>query len=71
MAVYTGHDAIAAFDRDSERVVAMVTDVRIGDGPTGWEVARHMRSVNPTLPVIYMSADGARTGPHLGYQIAS
>lgn len=54
-----GSAAIQAFDRDPEPIRALVSDIRLGAGPTGWEVARHMRSVNPDLPVIYMSGDGA------------
>ncbi|WP_095204155.1 response regulator [Mesorhizobium carmichaelinearum] len=54
-----GSTAIAAFDREPERFGALISDVRLGAGATGWDVARHVRSVVPTLPVIYVSADGA------------
>ncbi|TPJ49591.1 response regulator [Mesorhizobium sp. B2-6-4] len=66
MAVYSGNDAIAAFDRDPQHIAALLTDIRLRDGPTGWELARHMRSINPTLPVIYMSGDGAEDWSSLG-----
>ncbi|PBB88021.1 response regulator [Mesorhizobium sp. WSM3876] len=66
IAAYRGGDAIRAFDRDPEKVAALVTDIRLGDGPDGWEVARHMRSVNPNLPVIYTSGDGAVDWPSRG-----
>jgi DNA-binding response OmpR family regulator len=65
IAVYKGIDAIAAFDRDPEGIAALVADIRLGDGPTGWDVARHLRGTNPTLPVIYMSGDGADDWPSL------
>ncbi|MER8623103.1 response regulator [Mesorhizobium sp. M1143] len=61
-----GADAIRAFNDDPERIEALVTDIRLGEGPTGWEVARHTRSVNPNLPVIYVSGDGADDWPALG-----
>jgi DNA-binding response OmpR family regulator len=64
--VTKGADALATFDRDPERVGALVTDIRLGNGPTGWDVARHVRSVNPDLPVIYVSAEGAEDWPSLG-----
>ncbi|MDF3217284.1 response regulator [Mesorhizobium sp. M7A.F.Ca.CA.001.09.2.1] len=66
IAVYKGDNAIATFDRNPDRVAALLTDIRIGEGPTGWDVARHMRTVNPSLPVIYMSGDGAEDWPSLG-----
>ncbi|UCI09985.1 response regulator [Mesorhizobium sp. B1-1-8] len=56
---YRGADAIEAFDDHPERVRGLVTDIRLGDDTDGWAVARHVRSVNPDLPVIYMSGDGA------------
>lgn len=64
--VMKGSAAVATFDGDPKRVGALVTDIRLGDGPTGWDIARHARSVNPSLPVIYMSADGAIDWPSLG-----
>ncbi|CDX55587.1 Response regulator receiver (fragment) [Mesorhizobium plurifarium] len=33
---------------------------------SGWDVARHVRSVNPNLPVIYISGDGAVDWAALG-----
>jgi CheY-like chemotaxis protein len=46
---------------------ALVTDINLGQGKMdGWEVARHARVVDPTIPVIYMSgkdvADWAARG---------
>ncbi|WP_352595933.1 response regulator [Mesorhizobium sp. M0091] len=66
IAVLKGLEAIAIFDREPERVAALLTDIRLGDGPTGWDVARHLRAANPTMPVIYMSGDGADDWPSLG-----
>lgn len=45
--------------RQPQGIVALVSDIRLGNGPTGWDVARHVRRVSPDLPVIYMSGDGA------------
>lgn len=35
----------------------LVTDIRMGSGPDGWEVARYARNKFPTLPVVYVSGD--------------
>lgn len=61
-----GAEAIAIFDRDPERIGALVTDIRLGTGPSGWDIARHVRATNPSLPVIYESADGAEDWGALG-----
>ena len=50
---------IAVFDAEPERFKALVTDIRLGSGKTGWEVARHVRRVNPAIPVVYVSGDSA------------
>ena len=51
--------AVAAFDAEPEKFKALVTDVRLGAGRTGWEVARHIRRANPVVPVVYVSGDSA------------
>jgi FixJ family two-component response regulator len=38
---------------------AVVTDVRLGTGPSGWDVAHRARELVPTIPVIYMTGDSA------------
>jgi len=60
--VVTAHnaaEAIAAFDAEPERFKGLITDIRLGAGKSGWDVARHLRQTNSTLPVIYVSADSA------------
>src|ERR1700722_10768807 len=50
-----GSAAFEALDDDADPFCAMVTDVDLGAGPDGWEVARRGRELNDTLPVIYVS----------------
>lgn len=52
-------EALAAFDAEPERVKALVADIHLGAGKSGWEVARHIRRANPVIPVVYVSADSA------------
>jgi DNA-binding response OmpR family regulator len=33
----------------------LVTDISLGDGPDGWQVARRARARSPNMPVIYMT----------------
>ncbi|PBB17450.1 response regulator [Mesorhizobium sp. WSM4313] len=66
ISAYKAVDAIAIFDGDPARIAALLTDIRLGDAPSGWEIARHLRSVNHALPVIYMSGDGSDDWASLG-----
>lgn len=51
-------EAAAVIDRH-DPLAALVTDIDLGDGADGFEVARHARSAYPGLPVIYVSAAAA------------
>jgi two-component system OmpR family response regulator len=52
-------EALSQFDKNPSAIVALVTDIRLGSGALGWEVARHLRQAAPTMPVVYMSGDSA------------
>lgn len=54
-----GAAAIQELERDAERFKALVTDVRLGKGPDGWDVARYARELVGGMPVVYTTADGA------------
>jgi len=57
--VSNASQAIAAFDLEAEKVRGLITDIRLGPGQSGWDVARHLRQANSALPVVYMSGDSA------------
>lgn len=42
------------------RPSVLITDIRLGDGPDGWELAAHARKHDPQLPVVYMSGDSGQ-----------
>jgi DNA-binding response OmpR family regulator len=54
-----GTEAIAALDADGVRFKGVVTDIRLGAGPNGWEVGKHARETAAGMPIIYMSGDSA------------
>nr|WP_269467860.1 response regulator [Devosia ureilytica] len=53
--VHNGENALEAIN-SGEPLAAILTDIRI-PGPSGWDVARHGRTLFPQIPVIYMSGD--------------
>lgn len=55
----SGREAIAGLEIDAARYCAIVTDIRLGSGPSGWDVAQRIRELVPAMPVIYMTADSA------------
>jgi DNA-binding response OmpR family regulator len=54
-----GAAAIEALDRLGDSVDGLVTDIRLGSGPSGWDVARHARSLVAGAAVVYVSGDSA------------
>jgi CheY-like chemotaxis protein len=61
-----GREALAALDARSAELSGLVTDVRLGDGPSGWDIARHARELKPDLPVVYTTTDSAGEWPVQG-----
>ncbi|GAA4217853.1 response regulator [Sphingomonas endophytica] len=55
----SGAAALAILDRQHSDLAVLVSDIRLGGGPNGWEVARRARELRPSLPVIYMTGDSA------------
>lgn len=47
--------AIPWLDRDGPNLAGLITDIQLGDKKTGWDIARHARSANSDVHVIYMS----------------
>lgn len=60
--VVTATDATRAmetFDKAGEVICAVVTDIRLGKGPSGWDVGRHVREAAPAMPIVYVSGDSS------------
>ena len=52
-----GNAALAELDANATQLKAVITDIRLGAGPTGWDVGKHARELVSGIPVIYMSGD--------------
>ena len=54
-----GAKAMEAFDADPSGIDAVVTDINLGKGPNGWDLANHIRAHQSEIPVVYMSGDSS------------
>lgn len=56
----SGEEAVKLLDSAEPDYRALVTDINLAQSAmTGWDVARHARSINPELAVVYMTGDSA------------
>jgi CheY-like chemotaxis protein len=53
------HEAIVVLEGNSNRICALLTDIRMPGGLNGWDLARRARELQPLLPIIYMTGDSA------------
>ena len=51
------NQAIAELNAGAERFKAVVTDIKLKEGPDGWEVARRVREHVPDMPIVYITGD--------------
>ena len=61
-----GKEAMAELGADASRFRGVLTDIKLGRGSDGWEVAQHARELKPEIPVIYISGDSAHEWPVKG-----
>jgi DNA-binding response OmpR family regulator len=51
----SGMRAIAALEADPNRFIAVITDINLGRGPSGWDIGRRARQLSLVIPVVYMT----------------
>ncbi|WP_426420923.1 response regulator [Bradyrhizobium genosp. A] len=56
--VHSG-EALSTFRDGRERCRALLTDINLGGGISGWELARQIREITPGFPVLYMTSASA------------
>jgi DNA-binding response OmpR family regulator len=54
-----GLTGTAVLAKSIQEVSALITDIRLGNGPDGWRLAREARARRPDLPVLYVTGDSA------------
>lgn len=55
----SGLEALAKLEVEGPSLDAVITDVAIGEGPNGWQVARRARAMSQSMPVLYMTGGRA------------
>lgn len=55
----SGAEAITTLEAKSDSLRGVITDVNLGAGPDGWEIARRARELSIEMPVVYMSGASA------------
>jgi CheY-like chemotaxis protein len=53
----SAEDAFSILTREAGTLSALVTDVNLSRGVSGWDVARRARELSPHLPVVYLTGD--------------
>lgn len=53
----TGEGALRFLATEGLALAGLVTDIRLGAGPKGWDVARRARELDPAMVVVYMTGD--------------
>ena len=63
---HDGKTAASIINDPTKKLIALVTDIRLPEGPDGWSLGETARKANPAIPVIYMSGDSACDWPAKG-----
>jgi CheY-like chemotaxis protein len=61
-----GNRAVAELEANVDRFKAVVTDIKLGRGPNGWDVARRARELIPDIPVLYITGDSMHEWSSMG-----
>jgi DNA-binding response OmpR family regulator len=54
-----GRKALAELEADPDRFRGIITDIRLGGGPTGWDIGHRARELSPHIQVAYISGDSS------------
>jgi len=57
--VRSGEAALSTFRDGREGCRVLLTDVNLGGGLSGWELAQQIREITPGFPVVYMTSASA------------
>ena len=58
-----GGQAIDLLEQREGSLEALITDLELGQGPSGWDVALRARVLHPRLPIIYITGGSGHRWP--------
>lgn len=67
----SGEQALALLKSGVVKCWALVTDINLNGKMSGWELAKHVREIEPSFPVVYMTGGAAMNGPRGAFRTAS
>ena len=59
-------EAIKLINMHGNSIEVLLTDIRLGGGPDGWDIARHTRSKLDDIPIVFVSGDSAKDWSEAG-----
>jgi len=62
----SGVDAMRLLESRPQELRALVTDIRLGDRPDGWDLAHRARELNGQIAVVYVTGDSVGDWPANG-----
>lgn len=66
VAAMSGTDAVDVLENRHHELSGFVTDIRLGSGPDGWQLACRARELKPEIAVVYVTGDSADHWPAKG-----
>jgi CheY-like chemotaxis protein len=66
VAAANGTEAIALVESRIDDLAGIVTDIRLGEGPSGWDVAKRARELKADMAIVYATGDSAHEWSALG-----
>jgi CheY-like chemotaxis protein len=61
-----GTDAMGLLESRHPDLSGLITDIRLGNGPDGWELGHRGRELKPDIAVVYVTGDSAHQWPAQG-----
>lgn len=56
-AALTDKEALELLEKQAAEMAVLVTDINLGTGVTGFDIARRARALNPALTVVYITGN--------------
>ncbi len=62
----TGPEGMAELNTRGAELKAVITDIDLPGGVSGWDIAKHARELWPDMPIIYVTGGSSNDWPSMG-----